>query len=389
MAYSAYCDTAIATKWWITGVGSTVNRLSEVMDDNASGVEEADNPGNYQPWTTFMTEVIEDVIYLIHVSFELGNETTATTLLSTKEYVRFDDTMSFYQAANSVFTLGELVADFGLNGSYWSLSGADSTNLFTYGSEFNIYSSILECRSSTQYIYSATSVKVRNSIFRHVSGTIDNYRNRHRFQTAPDIKGLFYENAQSLYLANDPINFENVIIHNCYYGVQPINVNLNLTGLRFENIGYEEIYDATTLSDKTIHIIDPYYNLTSVRISRITCTIDEQYTCNITVRNNTGTLLDGVEVLCEDEADATVWTTTTGDTDTGKIDEQVITYKMWTGTSETLTEYSPHKFTFSKAGYETLILENITVDHPIVWELKLKGVTRFKEDGVTYFKDDS
>ena len=59
MAYSAYCDTASATKWWITGTGSSVNRLSEVMDDNPSGVEEDDNPGNYQPWTTFMTETVQ------------------------------------------------------------------------------------------------------------------------------------------------------------------------------------------------------------------------------------------------------------------------------------------------------------------------------------------
>ena len=38
--------------------------------------------------------------------------------------------------------------------------------------------------------------------------------------------------------------------------------------------------------------------------------------------------------------------------------------------------YSPHKFTLSKAGYETLDLENITIDGPIVWHLGLQD-----EDG--------
>ncbi len=98
-----------------------------------------------------------------------------------------------------------------------------------------------------------------------------------------------------------------------------------------------------------------------------------QYTCNITVRTKDGTLLDGVEVLCEDEADAQVFTTTTGDTDTGKIDEQEITYiRYYYDGGNQATTHSPHKFTLSKAGYETLIKDNITVDDHIVWELELQ-----------------
>ena len=100
-----------------------------------------------------------------------------------------------------------------------------------------------------------------------------------------------------------------------------------------------------------------------------------RYTCNITVKNNAGTLLDGVEVLCEDQVDATAWTTTTGDTDTGKIDEQLINYqRFYYSGGQAVDTYSPHKFTFSKAGYKTLIKENITVDHPIVWDIELQYV---------------
>jgi len=56
----------------------------------------------------------------------------------------------------------------------------------------------------------------------------------------------------------------------------------------------------------------------------------------------------------------------------GDIEEQTVLYKEWHGTSETLTTYSPHKFTFSKAGYQTLIHENDTVDHKINWHLELQ-----------------
>ena len=58
----------------------------------------------------------------------------------------------------------------------------------------------------------------------------------------------------------------------------------------------------------------------------------------------------------------------------GVLAEQTITARKWVGTSETLTTYSPHKFTISAQGYETLILENITIDGPIDWHLELQHV---------------
>jgi len=126
--------------------------------------------------------------------------------------------------------------------------------------------------------------------------------------------------------------------------------------------------------------------INTVTIARADSDVKEQYTCNISVADKDGTLIDGVEVLCEDKDDAQVFTTTTGDTDTGKIDEQVITYKTWTGTSETLVTSSPHKFTLSKAGYETLTLDNITVDGPIDWHLELQdpggGSSLYKNIGL-------
>lgn len=55
MTYKAKCDTA-GIKWWITGTGSTINRLSEIMVDNPDGLEEDDNPGNFQPWAEECSE---------------------------------------------------------------------------------------------------------------------------------------------------------------------------------------------------------------------------------------------------------------------------------------------------------------------------------------------
>ena len=56
----------------------------------------------------------------------------------------------------------------------------------------------------------------------------------------------------------------------------------------------------------------------------------------------------------------------------GDITELNLVYKTWSTTSETLNDLSPHKFTLSKAGYETLPIDNYTVDGPVNehWELQ-------------------
>ena len=95
------------------------------------------------------------------------------------------------------------------------------------------------------------------------------------------------------------------------------------------------------------------------------------YRCNISVVNKDGTLLDDVTVLCEDKDDTEIFSELTGATNTGKIDEQTITYKDYTFGANQSTTLSPHKFTLSLAGYETLVHDNDTVDGPIDWHFEM------------------
>jgi hypothetical protein len=101
-----------------------------------------------------------------------------------------------------------------------------------------------------------------------------------------------------------------------------------------------------------------------------------QYTCNISVTDKDGTLLDDVIVDCEDTNGTAVWTAgsvLTGATNTGKIDEQTITYKdyYYNAQEDTL---SPHKFTISKVGYKTFVLDNITIDGVVDWHFELPDI---------------
>jgi len=101
-------------------------------------------------------------------------------------------------------------------------------------------------------------------------------------------------------------------------------------------------------------------------------TLIERYTCNIHIADKDGANLAGRTVDCEDQFGNPVWAAGTITTDAaGDIAEQAINYKQWAGTAETLTTYSPHIFTISKAGYETMVLDNITVDALIAWHLEL------------------
>ena len=202
MAYLALTQNDL-TKWWVTGTGSVVNRLSEVMDDctlgpciqqldaanawqanggtsdefiiaqatkpdsvweNLSGWRQmtnvADNTAEdalnadewtwytdgwtvvrlsdssdpndtdmreYYGWTTFMSEHIEDALYQVHVSLEIGDGTISTTLLSLDELVYFDASVGVEVKTNGTLTLGEIGKSRGINGSFWNF--ANGTDL--------------------------------------------------------------------------------------------------------------------------------------------------------------------------------------------------------------------------------------------------------------------
>jgi len=116
-----------------------------------------------------------------------------------------------------------------------------------------------------------------------------------------------------------------------------------------------------------------------------------KYSCNIHIADKDGADLVGVVVDCEDQFGNPAWAAGTVTTNAnGDIAEQQIIYRRYYyDIGDQTTTYSPHIFTISKAGYETQVLDEITVDHPIVWHEELlpelaEGDVR---DGVAYGED--
>jgi len=107
--------------------------------------------------------------------------------------------------------------------------------------------------------------------------------------------------------------------------------------------------------------------------------VHRKYTCNIHIADKDGVDLAGVVVDCEDQFGNPVWAAGTVVTNaTGDIAEQTISRGYCSDPDNNLdtdltVDYSPHVFTISKAGYETQVLDEITVDHPIVWHEELQN----------------
>jgi len=309
--------------------------------------------------------------YIIDATFDIGNDSTSSYFAHTEGYADFGDT-SPRVLDNAVLTLGTPSNEYAGNSVYWRLQGDAYSRRFIDDGTLNLYNATIIFHSNTLVIdidfnvVTWVRVTIRSEDNREV--TIDRLAGTITDLYAVDVRrfGIWRSVPEDVTFNNihsesTPATSEGFFV----YGAAT-NVVSNL--LVTNNAGF----DVATQNGANLELVDPLWHPTSIDIGDAEKYVSEQYTCNITVCDKDGTLLDDVTVVCDDQADAEQFSELTGATNTGKIDEQILTYKTWTGTSETLVTSSPHKFTLSKAGYETMVLENITVDGPINWHLELQ-----------------
>ena len=474
MAYTSFTQNDL-TKWWVTGTGSVVNRLSEVMDDSTLGpciqqldaanawqangattdefiIAQATKPDsvwenlsgwrqmtnvaddtaedalNADEWTwytggwtvvrlsddsdpndtdirefyawdgsgagpVFMTEYIEDEIYQIHLSLEIGDGATSTTLESPVEYIHFDDGAYPLLTPSSTLTLGKENNNRNIHGSTWAIcdtSGGDLT--VVNGGVLYVYGSRIHNAGASELHFKVADITLYDSIF---SGTLsDGSNSNKKFRFFSTINSFNLRNCifTDLYTSQLDVTFTSVIGFGVFNSNRALAFGALTYTIKSVQFGGNTLDIYTSFSSNCIiNLVDPILSAAlKLQINEATGIVRQQYTCNIKVLDKDGVAIQSAVVDCEDTNTDAVWPAGTISTDaSGDITEQIVTYKTWTGTSETLATFSPHKFTLSKAGYETLILENVTVDHPIVWHLELKGPVRYKLDSDTFFQDDS
>lgn len=373
MAFSLACDTG-KTTLRIEGIDSDVT-WNDVANAGAGSVA-VDGGGTEDP-SFFVTEHIANAAYQILKSIQFGDGTNALTFYSKNETVHFDDNQTFILQDNVTLQLGEKVDDWGKNGSYWRFNlgsagtfwvipnGKSNVSLLVYGSvlfstgrkAFGMYTSIREFLNSIL----ATS----HSMFQFFFMLSDD---------SVTMKRCYVSGGYALRFWGTPVAVEDIHIHDTTMGLQFGGASGSYKNVKFTS-GFGQVYQ---LGGAGVigNIINPIGNISTVSIDDDTSTIKEQYTCDIHVVDKDSVNLEGVTITCEDKDSNQVFSVQTDAN--GVIAQQTITYKQWYGNYEVETGYTPHKFTFSKNGYTLLVMENVTVDARINWDVEVKFPERIR-----------
>jgi hypothetical protein len=323
-------------------------------------------------------------IYKIDCVLNIGDASTATYLVSKDAVLAFNNAASIELKANAVFKIGDKISATETQyESYliFETTGASaqdallitSGNFYMYGGSIRL----VPWDHSTQY--------------------------KRRFKVAGgtnEVINTEISDWQIFWVTGGTNTLTNLMLHNLYEGVSfegGTNTVSNLSewsskgnNLTFYINGADvTVYDLKTKSStsyeiyiKVLNGADLYldncalYDITDQTwgTSFVGRYIFERYYIDINVCDKDGVAISGAVVDCEDQYGTASWTAGSITTDaSGNITQQKIKYRRFAYSSGIVTTiYSPHKFTISKAGYQTLVLENITVSSPIKWRVELQ-----------------
>lgn len=380
MAFSLACDTG-KTTLRIEGIDSNVT-WNDVANAGAGSVA-VDGGGTEDP-SFFVTEHVANGMYQILKNIQFGDGSNALTFKSANECVYFDGGCVWTIQNYATLQLGVLVGDYGYDGSYWSFApGSDYIMISEThpNANFKVYASIVKNRDNYYYLTGAGTFQLRDAMMEFtydpimetgsfwyiLGGTIDFKRS------------LFCNTLRLEFRSQTTLNFIDVHVNRAYIGIRH-NIAGSPIDATVENFDCSSIdtYKVVEAAAATLTFHNPKATIIQSDVSILDegGVVKVTYSCDIHVVDKDGANLQGVTVLCEDKNSNQVFSVQTGAD--GKIAQQIITYKKWEGTAETETEYSPHEFTFSKNGYTLLVMENVTVDARINWDIEVKFPERIR-----------
>ncbi len=349
----------------------------------------------------------------IDAKFNIGNGGTSTYFKSTSKRVAI--TVA-YLCVRNLATLNLLTSQWSI---YWSSTGAspltDGGSTFISDGSYIGFRFSGDGREVAMYGICTLVNTYLNQETAHLTSSIS-WKNAASSLTNVHIKNIYYG-----FRIDASLTSNNVSMEDCYFGIYSnpggpaISTKSSWTGTTID-VGVGGI------AGNVLSLIDPITTISSLILFAAAAVAREQRTCNIHVTiEGGGAIADTATVACTranvvtesakfykcitahtsgtfatdlaagkwvEITDATIldaapaWLTTTDyvsaeaefsvNPTSGDIAEQTLTYKTWIGTSELETKYL-HDFTLSETGYETLIKNNITVDTPIVWNLKMKA----------------
>jgi hypothetical protein len=313
-----------------------------------------------QPQWGFVWETVTSGSYRIGGNLEVGDGSTSTTLTSTNEMVWFDDDKEFIVTASATFTG---------TGIYLRVK-EETANLimFAFNSTVTLTDSVIYLPNSSKGMSFYGDITCVDCQFIGGGNTAGNIALTHVVDTATSYTRCKFTLFDVVSLQYTPDTLIDCYFYDCRV------INTYNTAMTLENLNYGSLSTGirknSTANDVTIRNPKTTITASDLTILGSTGKFIEEWSCDIKVVDKDGTAINGATVLCENTNDAQEFSVDTGAD--GKIATQYITAKDWATTSETETDYNNFKFTISEPGYETLILENITIDSPIDWHLELQ-----------------
>jgi hypothetical protein len=309
--------------------------------------------------------------YRVDAIFKIGDASTSTYFTETKCQVVFSDLKYFQTTAAAVATFGvKNSATSAKSGCHIiTVQNSNVSTEFQNLGTLNLYDTIWQELGSQigyqcmQHTFGGTHELIQDSFL---------FKNTGGLKSSPTIYNVFVNecwNGITLWQAGSATGL--VRDSGLYYGVcgffNGSFTLINSTFLTFPQPTFRITFPTV------IYLIDCIATSWTFSITNASGAVWDQHYCDINVCDKDGVAISGAVVDCEDVTATAVWTAGTVTTDAnGDITKQTITRRKWVGTTPTLTTYSPHKFTISKAGYQTLVLENITVSSPIKWHVELQ-----------------
>lgn len=380
--------TAETDYLWITGTDAWGTALSEAIDISAGNgtytstqyfatitdidVEDAgDGTGTAAAdGTLAVTQAQWGLVwdygggqYKVVAEFSIGNGSTSTYFTSNEEMINQVDHSS-YPTANATLEMGQATNTYATGVCYWRMKPPSASPRWV--GTINMYGTILHLNTDHWQLGSGATFNSYNSI---VMGDTLFKTWLIKSGVTMNVESLFLTSYGGMLSDSNPTTFISNWAHNDRYGFG-VNDNGNITLINPRHTN-TTLYDYYTWRGE-LTVQDPVDPISgTLYIGNAAGTIIENYTCNIQILDGDGTAIQSATVLCEDKDDTQIFSVSTDAS--GDITEQIITYRDWATTSETETAHSPHKFTISKAGYKTLVMEAVTVDAPIVWHLELQS----------------
>lgn len=137
--------------------------------------------------------------------------------------------------------------------------------------------------------------------------------------------------------------------------------------------------DVATGTAHTLTVKNPRWIMTQGKVKNVDASGEIHYvnTVDIHKADKDGANLETAQIVCDGSSNGSNYDTEQFDVNTvadGTITQQDALIKKWVGTSETETDYNVHRFTASKAGKKTLVLENKTIAGAIDWHSELQTI---------------